>query len=113
MERMGSSALDAQQCVQRNITVILAPLLCKGCLTLALRRIKKTEWIKQVVVAGARLLRVRQTEKMIQVATERNPAGRLTTPQDVANAVATLSHPLAGWITGNVINVDGGEGISG
>ena len=59
------------------------------------------------------LRKIPGNEKMIQVATERNPAGRLTTPQDVANAVATLSHPLAGWITGNVINVDGGEGISG
>jgi enoyl-[acyl-carrier protein] reductase III len=52
-------------------------------------------------------------EEMIRVATARNPAGRLTTPQDVAHAVALLSHPLSGWMTGNVINCDGGEDIAG
>ena len=50
---------------------------------------------------------------MIAVATERNPAKRPTTPQDVAGAVAVLAHPLAGWISGNVIHVDGGEDIAG
>jgi enoyl-[acyl-carrier protein] reductase III len=59
------------------------------------------------------LRKIPGNEHMIQVATARNPARRLTTPQDVANAVALLSHPMAGWITGNVINVDGGEGIAG
>jgi NAD(P)-dependent dehydrogenase (short-subunit alcohol dehydrogenase family) len=52
-------------------------------------------------------------EEMIRVATARNPARRLTTPQDVANSVALLSHPLSAWITGNVINCDGGEDIAG
>ncbi len=59
------------------------------------------------------LRKIPGNEQMITIATERNPARRLTTPQDVANAVAVLSHPLAGWITGNVINVDGGEDIAG
>ncbi len=59
------------------------------------------------------LRKIPGNEKMIAVATERNPAKRLTTPQDVAGAVAVLSHPLAGWISGNVINVDGGEDIAG
>ena len=59
------------------------------------------------------LRKIPGNEEMIRVATARNPAKRLTTPQDVANAVAVLAHPLAGWITGNVINVDGGEDIAG
>ena len=59
------------------------------------------------------LRKIPGNEEMIAVATARNPARRLTTPQDVANAVALLSHPLAAWITGNVINVDGGEDIAG
>jgi NAD(P)-dependent dehydrogenase (short-subunit alcohol dehydrogenase family) len=59
------------------------------------------------------LRKIPGNEQMITVATERNPARRLTTPQDVAAAVAVLTHPLAGWITGNVINVDGGEDIAG
>jgi enoyl-[acyl-carrier-protein] reductase (NADH) len=59
------------------------------------------------------LRKIPGNEEMIATATARNPARRLTTPQDVADAVALLSHPLSGWITGNVINVDGGEDISG
>ncbi len=43
----------------------------------------------------------------------RNPFGRLTTPEDVANVVYLLSLPEAGWINGAVIRVDGGEHISG
>lgn len=59
------------------------------------------------------LRKIPGSDEMIKVATERNPARRLTSPQDVADAVALLSHPLSGWITGNVINVDGGEDIAG
>ena len=59
------------------------------------------------------LRKIPGNDEMIRVATAHNPAKRLTTPQDVANAVAVLAHPLAGWITGNVINVDGGEDIAG
>ena len=50
-------------------------------------------------------------EEMIEMASKRNPGGRLTTPHDVASAMLHLSHPGCGWITGNVINVDGGEFI--
>lgn len=50
-------------------------------------------------------------EEMIQMAKARNPRGRLTTPEDVAGAMALLSHPKAHWITGNVIGIDGGEFI--
>ncbi len=52
-------------------------------------------------------------EVMIQVATKRNPHRRLTTPVDVANALVALAQPATYWLTGNVINVDGGEAISG
>ncbi len=43
----------------------------------------------------------------------RNPFGRLTTPQDVANVIYLLSLPEAAWINGEVIRVDGGEAVSG
>jgi NAD(P)-dependent dehydrogenase (short-subunit alcohol dehydrogenase family) len=46
-------------------------------------------------------------------ARRRNPFGRLTTPQDVANVIYLLSLEEAGWINGEVIRVDGGEHISG
>jgi enoyl-[acyl-carrier protein] reductase III len=52
-------------------------------------------------------------EKMIEVACERNPFRRLTTPADVAEAIVVLSRPGAHWMTGNVIGVDGAEDIVG
>lgn len=39
----------------------------------------------------------------------RNPLGRLTTPEDVANAVSLLCKPEAAWINGTTLVVDGGE----
>jgi NAD(P)-dependent dehydrogenase (short-subunit alcohol dehydrogenase family) len=50
-------------------------------------------------------------EKMADVAAMRNPMGRLTTPADVAAAIALLCQESSHWITGTVIGVDGGEDI--
>lgn len=36
---------------------------------------------------------------------------RLGTPADVGNAVALLCSEAAGWITGQVIDVDGGSSV--
>ena len=44
-------------------------------------------------------------------ALKRNPNGRLTTPEDVANAAYLLTRDEASWITGTVIKVDGGESL--
>ncbi|HEY4717259.1 MAG TPA: SDR family oxidoreductase [bacterium] len=52
-------------------------------------------------------------EKMIEIASQRNPSGRMTTPSDAAKAIVALSHEGTNWITGNIINVDGGEDIAG
>lgn len=51
-------------------------------------------------------------DRLLAGAAEKNPSGRLTTPDDVADAVVALSAPGTHWITGNVINVDGGEEIT-
>ncbi|MDZ7288432.1 MAG: SDR family oxidoreductase [candidate division KSB1 bacterium] len=59
------------------------------------------------------LRKIPGNEKMIEVAKERNPSGRLTTPEDVAKVIALLTDERAQWITGNVIGVDGGEDIVG
>ncbi len=48
---------------------------------------------------------------LIDGAAAKNPSGRLTTPEDVADAVVSLCSSRSHWITGNVINVDGGEEI--
>ncbi len=52
-------------------------------------------------------------ENLIRQAQERNPHRRLTTPADVAAAIAVLCHPGTYWMTGNVIGVDGGEDVVG
>lgn len=50
-------------------------------------------------------------EQMIEMASKRNPSGRLTTPEDVAAVIGILSDPHSQWVTGNVVGVDGGEFI--
>jgi len=57
------------------------------------------------------LRKIPGSDEMIQMAQRKNPAGRLTTPKDVAEAIGLLSQPQAQWITGNVLYVDGGEFI--
>ena len=59
------------------------------------------------------LRKIPGNEKMVAQATERNPSGRLTTTKDVADLLALLVHDEAGWLTGNVLGVDGGEDITG
>ena len=61
------------------------------------------------------LRRIPGHERLIEGALQRNPSGRLTTPQDVARFIALLAQPgpAADWVTGNVIGVDGGEDIVG
>jgi len=41
------------------------------------------------------------------------PTGRLGTPEDIAHAVSFLASPNAGFITGQVLIVDGGRSIGG
>jgi enoyl-[acyl-carrier protein] reductase III len=52
-------------------------------------------------------------EEIARRALERNPSGRLTTPEDVAACLVSLSGPGTQWLTGNVLRVDGGESVSG
>lgn len=57
------------------------------------------------------LRKIPEHHLLLEGATQRNPTGRLTRPEDIARATVALSSPDAYWITGNVINVDGGEEI--
>lgn len=43
----------------------------------------------------------------------KNPSGRLTRPEDVANVIALLATDEAAWINGALIVADGGERIAG
>jgi NAD(P)-dependent dehydrogenase (short-subunit alcohol dehydrogenase family) len=47
------------------------------------------------------------------VTRQRNPFGRLTRPEDVADVVSLLCTDEAHWINGAIIRVDGGERIAG
>jgi enoyl-[acyl-carrier protein] reductase III len=57
------------------------------------------------------LRKIPGSQKMLDVARAKNPGGRLTTPEDVARAIALLSDDHAFWISGNVIGADGGEDV--
>jgi len=59
------------------------------------------------------LRKIPGNERLIELATRANPHGRLTRPEDVAACLVELARPGTGWLTGNVLRVDGGEDISG
>ncbi len=50
---------------------------------------------------------------MLEKAQQVNPHGRLTTPENVADAIAAFACDGTRWMTGNTIRVDGGEDITG
>lgn len=47
-------------------------------------------------------------EKVIAMMKEKNPLGRMGTPEDIANAYVFLASEEASFITGTVLSVDGG-----
>jgi enoyl-[acyl-carrier protein] reductase III len=50
-------------------------------------------------------------ERAIEIARGRHPFCRMTTPDDVAEALVELARPGLAWMTGEVIRVDGGEDV--
>ena len=57
------------------------------------------------------LRKIPGNEDMIRVAETKNPRGRLTTPEDVAKVISLLCRDGGEWISGGMINADGGEDI--
>jgi NAD(P)-dependent dehydrogenase (short-subunit alcohol dehydrogenase family) len=55
------------------------------------------------------LRKIPGAKELAEGSIHKNPAGRLTTPEDVANAIYVLSLPESNWINGDVISVDNGE----
>lgn len=49
---------------------------------------------------------------MADHALKRNPLGRLTLPEDVANVLYLMCLPEAAWINGALLRIDGGEHIA-
>jgi enoyl-[acyl-carrier protein] reductase III len=67
--------------------------------------------IQAGITLTAALAKIPGSDKLSEFASARNPGGRLTTPQDVAEAIAALMSDKTHWLTGNTIRVDGGEDI--
>ncbi len=65
------------------------------------------------VTMTAALEKIPGSARIAELALARNPHGRLTQPEDVANCLLALAGPGTAWLTGNVLRVDGGETIAG
>lgn len=92
-----AAAKAAMESLSRAMAVELAP---RGI---------RSNMIQAGIVDTPALRMIPGSEKMIEAALKRNPYGRLTTPEDVANVVALLCTDQAAWINGSIIHVDGGE----
>jgi len=57
------------------------------------------------------LRKIPGNDKMMKAAKDKNPGARLTTAIDVAKTIVMLMDEKADWISGNVLQVDGGEYI--
>ena len=95
-----SAAKTALEAVSRSIAVEFAPFGIRSNIiqagvtdTPALRAIPGSAGMK----AAARM---------------RNPFGRLTVPEDVANVISLMCKNEAAWVNGSLIRVDGGEHIA-
>jgi len=69
----------------------------------------KTNLIQAGITATPSLKRIPGSKELIEIAKTRNPSGRMTEPEDVANAIYLLCKTEASWINGALIHVDGGE----
>ena len=67
--------------------------------------------IKAGVTPTPALDKIPSAGKLLEFAQQHNPSGRVTTPEDVADAIVRLSVDESHWLTGNTINVDGAEDI--
>jgi NAD(P)-dependent dehydrogenase (short-subunit alcohol dehydrogenase family) len=57
------------------------------------------------------LRKIPGSQSMLAIAKARNPSLRNGLPEDVARAIALLSHENGSFISGNTIHVDAGEDI--
>jgi len=69
----------------------------------------KTNLIQAGISETPSLKKIPASEELLALAARRNPLGRATRPEDVANVIYLLCMEEASWINGSIIPVDGGE----
>lgn len=95
-----SVAKVALEAISRNIAIEFAPHgIRANCIQAGI-----TDTHSQRMIPGS--------QEMLISAEKRNPFGRITQPEDVANAVYLLCKDEAAWINAGVIVVDGGESVT-
>lgn len=65
--------------------------------------------IRSGLIVTPALRRIPGSDELVSRAIRYNPHQRLTTCEEVAEAIALLTELSSAWMTGNVIGVDGGE----
>ncbi|MEZ2414330.1 SDR family oxidoreductase [Muriicola sp. E247] len=94
-----SVAKVALEAITRSMAVEFAPLGIKA------------NCIQAGVTQTSSFAMIPNSDKIRENAIKRNPSGRITSPEDVANTVFMLSLDEAKWITGSIIKADGGESL--
>ena len=69
--------------------------------------------IRAGVTKTPALMKIPEHDEIIAAAERRNPTGRMTTVNDVASAIVALSGEGTGFISGEIIGVDGAEFVTG
>ena len=69
----------------------------------------KTNLIQAGITETPSLKKIPGSDELIKMGKERNPMGRMTKPNDVADVIYLLCTPESFWINGAIIHVDGGE----
>ena len=67
--------------------------------------------IKAGVTDTPALRKIPNADKIIANALQRNPHGKLTDPQYIADFILDNYKRDSGWLTGNIFNLDGGESV--
>ncbi len=92
----------------RSMALELAPFricvnaLCPGDIDTELKR---WGWEKEALVKG------KTVDEIAEEAARATPLGRIGTPGDVAAAVAFFASPDADYLTGEILNITGGNGM--
>ena len=95
-----SAAKVTLEAISRNIALEFAPFgIRSNC-------------IQAGVTNTASLNMIPDSESIKNHTLKRNPFGKLTITEDVANVVYLLNKDEASWINGTIIKVDGGESLN-